>query len=112
MQQHPFFLNDWFSGNIPRFERHLAELRGRPCTLLEIGCHEGRATTWLLVNIATHPASRITALDMELQPNFHDNVRASGGAARVEFIQGKSRDVLRALPVDQYDFIYVDGSHA
>jgi predicted O-methyltransferase YrrM len=112
MAQPPIFLNDWFSANISRFDRHLAELRGAPCAILEIGCHEGRATTWLLQNVATHPDSRITALDIELQPNCHDNVAASGGTARVKFIQGKSRDVLRNLPVDHYDFIYVDGSHA
>src|SRR5438045_5203062 len=106
MERRHIFLSDWFSGNIPRFERHLGPLKGSACALLEIGCHEGRATTWLLENIAAHPASRITALDMELQPNFHDNVLVSGGTGRVKFMQGKSRDLLRALPVDHYDFIY------
>jgi predicted O-methyltransferase YrrM len=103
---------DWFSWNIPLFEQHLAHLRNKECSLLEVGCHEGRATTWLLENIATHPRATITCVDMFEQPNFRHNVRVSGSESRVDLRLGLSREVLRLLPLDSYDFVYIDGSHA
>jgi hypothetical protein len=57
------FIADWFSGNIASFWKHLKTLRGTPCSILEIGCFEGRASTWLLQNIATSPDSRLLGLD-------------------------------------------------
>ena len=56
------FTADWFSGNIASFWKHLKTLRGTPCSILEIGCFEGRASTWLLQNIATSPDSACSAL--------------------------------------------------
>ena len=105
------FTHDWFSGREKQFRRHLQGLAGRPCKLLEIGCHEGRATCWLLQNVATHPASSVTGIDVVLQPSFHANVRAAGGESKVTFVQALSRVALRQLAVDDYDFIYVDGNH-
>jgi predicted O-methyltransferase YrrM len=105
------FRHDWFSANKRLFQRHLMPLAGMPCTLLEIGCHEGRASCWLVRNIATHPESRMICIDTVLQPAFKANVRAAGGADKVTFVQGLSRSVLRELGFDHYDFIYVDGNH-
>lgn len=102
---------DWFTGNIPWFERHLAHLRGRPCLVLEIGCHEGRSSTWMLQNILTHPDSRLTGIDLQVQPSYWRNVRATGAEHKVTVIEKPSREALRELPFQHYDFIYVDGSH-
>jgi hypothetical protein len=41
------FTADWFSGNIASFWNHLKVLRGTACSILEVGCFEGRASTWL-----------------------------------------------------------------
>ncbi len=40
--------------------KRLAPLAGTPCHLLEIGCHEGRATCWLLQHVATHADATVT----------------------------------------------------
>ena len=102
---------DWFSGNIPWFRKYLAHLRGEPCCALEIGCHEGRASTWLLENILTHPDSRLTAIDMYLQERFWENIKSSGGLGKTQLLIKPSRQALRELPFCAYDFIYIDGSH-
>ena len=106
------FSEDWFSAHAKRFRKHLAPLAGTPCHLLEIGCHEGRATCWLLQNVATHAEATVTCIDGVKQPVFDANVEAAGGAGKVVFLNQPSRDALRHLPQLHYDFIYVDGSHA
>lgn len=94
----------------PRFRTHLQPLAGTPCTLLEIGCHEGRATCWLLQNIATHRNASVTCIDTVLQPSFEANVRAASGADKVRFVQAMSRRALRDLDFNSFDFVYVDGN--
>jgi predicted O-methyltransferase YrrM len=105
------FKFDWFSPNIPSFEAHLAPLRGTPCRLLEIGSHEGRSTTWLIEHVANHPESRIDCVDPYLQDNFWSNLAAVGGVEQISFHQSTSRDALRILPQNSFDFVYIDGSH-
>ena len=58
------FSEDWFSAHAKRFRKHLAPLAGTPCHLLEIGSHEGRATCWLLQNVATHAEATVTCIDL------------------------------------------------
>ena len=108
----PQFNNDWFTHNIPHFERHLANLRDTPCRALEIGTHEGRSTTWLLQNILTHHEARIDCVDIHVQDNLWDNIKAVGGLQKVTFHRAMSVEALRLLPLGAFDFVYVDGSHA
>jgi Methyltransferase domain len=103
---------DWFSSNVPSFWRHLKVLRGTPCSILEIGCFEGRASTWLLQNIAVSPDSRLLCLDCNEQPLLWPNITQAGGEKRTEFRRGISRETLRTLPPAAYDFIYIDGAHS
>lgn len=105
------FGEDWFSMRIGDFEKFLAPLAGSACRLLEIGTYEGRATTWLIDNVMSHPKAWLDTID----PHFHEklgrNIERSGRGDRVRFHQERSRHVLRQLPLCSYDFIYVDGSH-
>lgn len=105
------FGHDWFSGNLRRFEHFLSPLRGEACQLLEIGTDEGRAAVWLMDNIATANDSSLTCIDINANPNWRQNIEATGSARRVHFRQGMSRDVLPTLPRDHFDFVYIDGYH-
>jgi hypothetical protein len=105
------FTADWFSSNIPSFWKHLKPLQGTACSILEIGCFEGRASTWLLQNIATSPDSRLLCLDCNDQPLLWRNITKAGAEKRAEFRRGVSRETLRTLPLAAYDFIYIDGGH-
>lgn len=57
------YTNDWFTPNIPFWEKYLVGFINQPIQALEIGCFEGRATVWLLENILTHDNSRIITVD-------------------------------------------------
>lgn len=108
----PNFQFDWFSQNIPSFERHLAPFRDQPCRVLEIGTHEGRAATWLLENILTHDEARIDCVDLYPQEHWQDNIRSTGAAHKASLHPGASAEVIRSLPLRSFDFIYIDGFHA
>lgn len=123
------YTTDWFSYNIPIWERFFNDnnLFGKPyLKCLEIGCFEGRATTYLLDNVLTHPNSSIDVIDTfngsfnesgmkDLDTNglldrFKYNIR--NHANKVNILIGKSNNVLRSLDcVPIYDIIYIDGSH-
>lgn len=105
------FSYDWFSPRIPKFEEYLCHLRGAACTIIEIGAHEGRSTTWLLENILTHYKSRIVTIDVAVQPAFWRNIEASDGLQKTQLLIGLSGEILRRLPLASADFIYIDGSH-
>jgi hypothetical protein len=105
------FSRDWFTRNLPLFERYLVHLKNRPCRLLEIGSYEGRSTTWLLDNIATHPSAVIDAVELQEHPQLRTNLTATGHAEKVRLHFGPSVVVLRTLPFDIFDFVYIDGCH-
>lgn len=105
------FAHDWFTHSTRQFEEHLAHLRGQPCNIIEIGAHEGRCTTWLLDNILTNELSRIICIDVFTQPNFWQNVAASGGIQKTQMFKGLSGQILRSQPLGVADFVYIDGSH-
>lgn len=105
------FSDDWFCHNIPTFEKFLGGLKDRPCRLLEIGTHEGRSAIWLLDHIATNDRSIVETIDAWEYAKLRPNLAVTGRPAKVKFHLGRSADVLRTLPIDSYDFVYIDGSH-
>lgn len=105
------FTSDWFCGNEKHFAKYLGHLAGTPCKILEIGCYEGRATVWMLENIATHPSATIDCIDSREQPSFWRNVLAAKSPEKVSLDTGLSRDLLRTYATNAFDFVYVDGSH-
>ena len=105
------FTTDWFCGNEKHFSRYLTHLVDMPCQILEIGSYEGRATVWLLENIATHPQAGITCIDIAEQLSFRKNILAARSPEKVHLQIGLSRHLLRSFPANTFDFIYVDGGH-
>ena len=109
------FTKDWFSDNIPQWNRFLEPFRGRSdLNYLEVGVFEGRATVWMVENILSDPSSRITALDVfpqNLQERFEANVAAAGFQGKLTTIVGPSQETLAQLEPNAYDIIYIDGSH-
>lgn len=106
------FTADWFSGNIPEWERRLVQFRDKPVRFLEVGSHEGRSAAWLFQNVLTHPESRLETVDCQYQPCFDANMAELGLAAtRLVKHTGLSMELVPNLPAYAYDFVYVDGSH-
>lgn len=117
---------DWFSNNIPNWEKWLAKFKGKPdLRFLEIGCFEGKATVWLLENILTDKSSYIDTIDsftggMEAdhngaffsenaEKNYYENIKPFKG--QVYTVKGLSNEALRLYDLDYFDFVYIDGSH-
>lgn len=110
------FSADWFTHNIPVWEKVLAPFKGKPdIQYLEIGVYEGRAAVWMLENVLTHPTARLTGIDIfegPLKATYLANLERSGHANKATTITDYSQLALRGLPLNSFDIIYVDGSHA
>jgi glycosyltransferase involved in cell wall biosynthesis/predicted O-methyltransferase YrrM/Tfp pilus assembly protein PilF len=123
------FSQDWFSHNIPIWKQFLSPLQGLiNLRILEIGSWEGRSTCWLLENIATDSAARITCIDTfegsvehsemmdqtvlkTIEQRFDWNLEKTGNSEKVRKVLGTSQTVLRSLIPNTYDLAYIDGSH-
>jgi predicted O-methyltransferase YrrM len=118
-----WFTQDWLEGRTAYWATHLRHLAARAnLRFLEVGCFEGRATVWLLLNILTHPTARIDCVDIfdieyegaaeDYELRFDYNVLHCGAGEKVTKLRGPSQEILRQLPLLSYDCIYIDGSHA
>ena len=126
------FTNDFFSVNIPNWQRSLGHFAAQPdLSFLEVGSYEGQSACWLLEHILTDESSRITCIDvfkleksqdvydatgvdsasMSPEDRFDHNILQTGAKHRVVKIKGSSGCFLRTLPLAAYHFIYIDGSH-
>ena len=123
------FTTDWFIENLPIWERYLIHLANQPeINVLEIGSWEGMSACWLLDNILTHESSRITCIDTfegsvehkfeyddsyikSVEERFDFNISQTHASEKVIKIIGNSQDVMRSLPFNNYDILYIDGSH-
>jgi predicted O-methyltransferase YrrM len=113
------FTSDWFTHNIPTWNRILSDMKGKPnLTYLEVGPYEGRSFLWVMDNILTHPSSKAIAIDTfdkfydnDFEKTFLDNLNRSGHKSKVTVIKGSSQQKLRDIELNSIDLIYVDGDH-
>jgi predicted O-methyltransferase YrrM len=122
------FSEDWFSHNIPQLIEALKLVgwnSGAPHTIVEIGCHEGRSSLWMLSNLLSHPESRLYSIDpfvsSEDDPDWGErhfdtyraNIAEHPDAHKVVLSREKSCDGLRQLLNNgvRANLIYVDGAH-
>ncbi len=106
------FTQDWFSHNIPIWEKHLKYLSHTPeLQILEIGSYQGMSTCWFLDFLLTHPTARITCIDPYFKLEFNQNIQQTGSPEKVIQRIGYSQDILSSLPTHFYDIVYIDGCH-
>jgi len=123
------FSTDWFTRNIEIWEQNLSRFaNAHGINMLEIGSWEGRSTCWLLDNILTHDSARITCVDTfagsfehkewyedsylkSIEERFDFNISRTNASEKVQKIVGNSQKVMRALMLNSYDIVYIDGSH-
>lgn len=107
------FTNNWFQiTGIKNFEKY-APKEGN---FLEIGCYEGQASLWLMENtkaklivVDTFAGGQDLPAEVNLLERFKGNVKEY--LDRILVIQGKSQEKLKIIEPDNFDFIYIDGSH-
>lgn len=123
------FTTDWFGENMLVWNQVLKRFTDSPnARFLEVGSWEGRTACWLLDNILRHDTSTLTCIDTfqgsiehtamglgehlnSLESIFDHNIKQTGKFMQVKKLVGFSQEWLRQLPVDTFDFFYVDGSH-
>ncbi|SRR5581483_6070172 len=121
------FTTDWFTPHIRNWEKYLAEFKDNMnLNFLEIGSYERRSARWLLENILSDKSSTLTCINIfePLQEEYTDVERSKFGFERafeqnvscafpeqVYTFKGLSYQKLEELPENNYDFVYVDGSH-
>lgn len=111
----PEFTQDWFTNNIPLWEKQLLHLKGKPLTFLEIGTFEGRSALWLLENVLTHKDSRLYCVDKwsgaagsVVYKRFLKNIAPYKD--KVVVLKGLSSAMLRGIKKEMFDFVYIDAS--
>jgi predicted O-methyltransferase YrrM len=112
------FTQDWFTQNIPNFEKCMLEIGEQRKNFLEIGSYEGRSTCWLMQN-GLQREGTIICIDPyegmpEIEKRFWENTReANTQKQMVSLFNAKSRRVLSELTIQkqEFDFIYIDGDH-
>lgn len=109
------FTADWFSHNIPTWERILKPFKGKPnIHYLEIGVFEGMSAFWMLENILTHSTSTLTCIDIFpklIEERFYANLKKSGFEDKVTVVKGISQKQLKRFSDNSFDIIYIDGGH-
>lgn len=132
LKTNKFFTADWFTNGLINFEYAKAQMGTLPHTILEIGCHEGRSTCWMLENLlaengtitcvdpfANEPLSAFRN-DQAPAPNLieqvfcHNTKLVKAPDQTVRLMPTLSFYALAELITEQaqFDFIYVDGSHS
>jgi predicted O-methyltransferase YrrM len=110
------FTADWFSHNIPNFEKCMAAAPERR-NFLEIGSYEGMSACWLLAN-GLEEGGYLTCIDPffnDMRPVFDKNIREATRLNQVvSTMQMTSYQGLAKLigMGPAYDFIYIDGVHS
>ena len=119
------FTQDWFSWSPPIWEQVFKQLEVE--NILEIGCFEGRATTWLIENVdckkifcidtfeggEEHTEEIMEGVFDRWQSNVEIALEVSAYNPDVQIIEESSFNGLITLwdKSEEFDFIYVDGSH-
>lgn len=114
--QKPYrFSTDWVTRVMEVWKKLLEPLRDKPgVQYLEIGVFEGRSLIWMLENVLTDATARATVIDVfedSYKDTYLHNIKESGLSGKVTTLTGFSQVVLRKLPLESFDVIYVDGSH-
>jgi predicted O-methyltransferase YrrM len=110
------FTQDWFTNNIPNFEKCMAAVPEKK-SFLEIGSYEGRSACWLLAN-GLDKGGYLTCIDPfynDMRFVFENNVREATRLNQVvSTMQMTSYQALAQLisMKQTYDFIYIDGVHS
>lgn len=110
------FTDDWFSHNIPNFEKYLSPYKGIKSRFLEIGSYEGRSAVWMLENILTEDSRLIC-----IEPGYslgNNNVLKQNLSKfnNVTILENTSNNSFGTVAIkygiNSLDFVYVDGSHS
>jgi len=123
------FSEDWFSNHIPSWRRILE--RVRPRRVLEIGCYEGRSTSFIIEACSGYgplslccvdtwqgsadlAAERMRGVERRFDENVALAIRQAAAPVQLTKLKTPSQAALTTLIAgnsEAFDLIYIDGSH-
>ena len=104
------FSTDFTTCHVDAWKKWLKPFTGeKNINGIEVGCFEGQSSKWFLDNVLTDPTSSLTCVDFRLNLTFAKTVRPYG--SKVQFYNVASNVGLHSLPMNHFDFAYVDGGH-
>lgn len=101
---------DWFSNNIPKWEKYLFHLKDKQISCLEIGLYEGRSAFYTLKNLLLNSKSKLTCVDRIENNFFLKNKQKVDIDNKINYVITPSWNFLKKCN-KKYDFIYIDGCH-
>lgn len=99
------FSDDWFSHNIPSFQKHLSGLKD--LRILEIGSYEGRSAIWMINNL--NPKKIVL-----VEPGYaigNNVLKSNLSGCNYTLIDKPNSLAWEEYFTEEFDFIYVDGCH-
>lgn len=113
------FTRTWFNDVAEPLWINFFKDKISPKSILEIGCFEGKATTWICDNLIDKKDNKSTYhiidtfehAEKHIEENFYHNISFH---KEIDFhvLKGKSQYLLPTLSTDlEIDFAYIDGSH-
>lgn len=121
-------LPNWFGHVRDTFVEQLSPLYGaKDFTALQVGAYAGHASEWLLAFLLTDEGSRLDDVDTwlgsdeaehhaldftEIEREYRERLKHWLALGQVSAFKMTSDDFFRmSCPVEEYDFIYIDGDH-
>lgn len=104
------FTENWMNFNIPSWSKIFTEILPNPKRLLEIGSYEGCSAVWLLNN-AMKEDSILYCIDTWEDASVEARFDHNCADKRIVKSKNRSSNELRILNLNDWDFIYIDGSH-
>ena len=110
------FTTDYLTHVLDIWDMYFSAFKGRDnLNILEIGSYEGRSAIWFIENLLEGKNSKLTCVDIFfswlLEARFDHNIKQSGRHGKVIKVKASSQEILPLLEREQYEIIYVDGSH-
>ena len=108
------FTSDWFSHNVPNWQRHIDSTR--PMDILELGAFEGRSVIWMLENLNVNSLIAVDLWDkdalaigghFDTEKNFDHNTKSYTNVGK---LKSSTYDFLKDNKA-MFDLIYIDGGH-
>lgn len=110
---------DYTTSHVSSWLETLGHLAGKKAYGIEIGCLEGRSSVWFLENILTHDNSGLVCIDPWSIPGTEETFDEVTRKWQSDFPapsklskrKGLSYQCLREMPLNSFDFVYIDGCH-
>lgn len=101
-----WFTYDVFSFRIPIWRQYLQPLlTATPLRIVEVGCHQGMSTCWLLDNILVNDEDKLICIDSKFTFKFSENLAKTNSESKVTLLEGNIPQHLSSLEATSIDTI-------